>query len=204
MKSDFKVTKDKGGFGITLGCEGTVIAMSIAADHGDTEMKFNCTVSARENDGQTQNDDLGCFKGKESHNLLERTILKEGGILREGIKKLQNHSFLCAEWENGINFMLLPTAHCGNELDRNKKLESLSIIESTINGELVTGVRWGDDPTDYKLFDSIIPENANWKCLPIILFMTGDLACTFMLQVKYSYNLQYNLMSYSYQHIYTL
>ena len=64
MKSDFKETKDKGGFGITLGCEGTVIAMSIAADHGDTEMKFNCTVSARENDGQTQNDDLGCFKGK--------------------------------------------------------------------------------------------------------------------------------------------
>jgi hypothetical protein len=184
MKSDFKETKDKGGFGITLGSEGTVIAMSIAADHGDSEMKFNCTVSARAGDGQSQNDDLGCFKGKETHFLLEHTILKEGGILREGMKKLQNHSFLCAEWENGINFMLLPSTHCGNQIDRHQKPRNLTLIESMIDGILVTGVCWGDHPNDCKFFDSIIPENVSWKCLPIILFVTGDLACTFMLQVK--------------------
>ena len=112
LRSKIEETKAKGGFGMNFGEEGNAIALTLGADHGDTEMKFNATIHAREGDGQSQIADLGCFKGKETHYFLEHTILKQDGPYRSGLRKLNESFFLCAEWEDGIDFIFIDKVHC--------------------------------------------------------------------------------------------
>jgi hypothetical protein len=98
----------KEALGVTLGELGKCIAVCLQCDHGGGTMKFIALLLARVKDTQTVVVDLGRFKGKECHHILQNTVMP---AIDSGFKYLSEHALAIVEWEGvkgGFDFVAVP------------------------------------------------------------------------------------------------
>jgi hypothetical protein len=91
--------------GMRLGDYGDWLPVCFQADHGGPSMKFILVVLAREKDGQAIKIDLARFEGKDTHRILQNTVMPH---LNQAFETLRSLVLVVLQWEGGYDIVEMP------------------------------------------------------------------------------------------------
>ncbi|KAJ1421300.1 hypothetical protein B484DRAFT_433274 [Ochromonadaceae sp. CCMP2298] len=152
--------------GVDLGSLGECIAVVLQADHGGGSMKFIEVILARAGDKQTITADLARYEGKQTHHILEQTMMP---VIDNGFSKMKDRVLVVLEWAGGFDFVDVPA-------EAKEHPEQLKVRRLAGGG---MRARWDGG---YRDFETTIPDDYTWKILLIEPFLSMDLAAQFIYQ----------------------